>query len=344
MQDIIPPTRGTIRPAARTSPQRAYQNTRRPATRPYSPPQMQPSVAPISQVTSNPVPAQPQQFAPKAHAPLPNHAKTPHSAPSHKLPKALSRTTHKLYLVHRLNERQSHAGTPKHHLLPFKRITRRSLITGLVIALILLVTGYVSFDTWQTNNRAKQAFTKDVPTSEVSSTSADHKSSEGKDESPLPKNALAGYKVAPNLPRALYINKLNIAARVLPMGVNTDGSMQAPLGIYDAGWYSGSARPGETGAMVLNGHSSGPTHQGLLGRLDTLKEGDEIVLEKGDATRLRYKVVHSETIPLQDVDMNKVALPYGTAKNGLNIYTCTGTWLPEKQTFDHRVIVYAVET
>jgi len=270
----------------------------------------------------------------------------PASTPSgRQLPKALAHSAHKLHLLHRLHDRQqeSHAKPGARAAHALKRLNKRSLITGLVIALILITTGLISFDTWQTNNQAKQAFTTDTPATETSSTSADYKSNEGKDESPLPKSALADYKVAPNLPRALYIDKLNIAARILPMGVNDDGSMQAPLGIYDAGWYSGSARPGETGAIVLNGHSSGPTRQGLLGKLDTLKEGDEIVLEKGDATRLRYKVVHSETLPLEDVDMNKVSLPYGTARHGLNLYTCTGAWLPDKQTFDHRAIVYAVE-
>lgn len=202
----------------------------------------------------------------------------------------------------------------------------------------------MSFDTWQTNNLAKQAFANSASANGTTTPSpADRQSNEGKDEASLPADTLVNYKVAPNLPRALYINKLNVAARVLPMGVNNDGSMQAPLGIYDAGWYSGSVRPGETGAMVLNGHSSGPTREGLLGRLDTLTPGDEIVIEKGDKTQLKYKVAHTETVPLEAVDMNKVALPYGTSKSGLNIYTCTGKWLPAEQTFDHRVIIYAVE-
>jgi sortase (surface protein transpeptidase) len=270
------------------------------------------------------------------------------SHPRHRLPKTLSRTAYKLHLLHRLNEQQphkaKHATAPKHKVHTLKRFSKRSVLTGATIVLILAVTGFVSFDTWQTNNLAKQAFVKDTTaTDSTSSSSTDRQSNEGKDESPLPANVLANYRVASNLPRALYINKLDVAARVLPMGVNNDGSMQAPLGIYDAGWYSGSVQPGETGAMVLNGHSSGPTRQALLGNLDTLKLGDEIFIEKGDKSRLKYVVKHTETLPLEAVDMNKVMLPYGTAKSGLNIYTCTGKWLPAEQTFDHRVIVYAVE-
>lgn len=351
MQDILPPSRGRIRPIVRTNPQRAYPSTlRRPiASTPN------PLVAVAPQPPSNPNPApikhrQPQQQPPATHPSQPRLAKDPDPRPRHHLPRALSRTAYKLHLIHRLNERQQqshkikHATPKKRKATILKQLNKRSLLTSAAITLILVITGYVSFDTWQTNNLAKQAFAKEASASESPALSpADRQSSEGKDESSLPASTLADYRVAPNLPRALYINKLNVAARVLPMGVNKDSSMQAPLGIYDAGWYSGSVRPGETGAMVLNGHSSGPTRQGLLGRLDTLKQGDEIVIEKGDTSRLTYRVVHTETVPLEAVDMNKVALPYGTAKSGLNIYTCTGEWLPTKQTFDHRVIVYTVE-
>jgi LPXTG-site transpeptidase (sortase) family protein len=263
---------------------------------------------------------------------------------------ALGRTTHKIHLVDRLNARRqvAEAAPPAPSSIQkpplFAKIKTRSFMVGASIVVILAVTGYISFDTWRTNNLAKEAFASGAATTESPLLTADQRQkAEGKDESALPKNALTSYRVAPNLPRGIYIDKLNIAARVLPMGVNADGSMQAPLGIYDAGWYSGSVRPGETGAMVLNGHSSGPTRQGLFGRLDTLKVGDEVVLEKGDMVRLKYKVMLIETVPLAEVDMHKVSLPFGTAASGLNIYTCTGKWLPEKNTFDHRTIVYTAQ-
>jgi hypothetical protein len=47
-----------------------------------------------------------------------------------------------------------------------------------------------------------------------------------------------------------------------------------------------------------------------------------------------------ETVALDDVDMDKLLTPYGNAKEGLNLITCTGDWLPDKKTYDHRVLVY----
>lgn len=346
MQEILPPSRGRVRPVSRITPDRAPAVISRHSQRP-------PNVAVASPCQPYPVsaPETTQLHVKPLHERLLPKSTHLLQRISHRLVVALGRTTHKLHLVERLNARQQQARPvsaaapqPRQKVSSLRVGGKRPLFVGLVVAVIMLITGYVSYDTWRTNNLAKEAFVQTSPVDDISVlTTDDRQSAEGKDESPLPANVLNKYRVAPNLPRALYIDKLNIAARILPMGINTDGSMQAPLGIYDAGWYSGSVRPGETGAMVLNGHSSGPTRQGLFGRLDTLQVGDEISLEKGDMVKLKYKVMLIETVPLAEVDMHKVSLPHGTAASGLNIYTCTGKWLPEKNTFDHRVIVYTAQ-
>jgi len=168
---------------------------------------------------------------------------------------------------------------------------------------------------------------------------------EGKDTTPLPANTLASYHVAADNPRAIYINNINVAARLLPMGVNADDSMQAPVNIYDGGWYTKSSKPGQVGAMVIDGHASQTgTQYGLFGRLDTLKNGDIITIERGDGTRFNYIVVHTEIDAEKDVDMNKVLVPYGDATHGLTLITCTGDWTADGKTLDHRVLVFATLT
>ncbi len=163
---------------------------------------------------------------------------------------------------------------------------------------------------------------------------------EGSDKAPLPVDALNNYKVAASLPRALYISKINVAARILPMSVNPDDSVQAPLNINDSGWYNGSVKPGGVGAMFIDGHSSGATREGLFGSLDELAEGDTMQVEKGDGTRLTYKVVHTETVDRDAVDMHKMMLPYGNAPRGLNLMTCSGTWVDSDKTLTQRVLVF----
>ena len=226
-----------------------------------------------------------------------------------------------------------------------KRFALKRLSLGLVSGLILLATGYVGYDTWMTNSRVKAetvAVSSQVSRVNVSNGVDDTSAAEGADKKDLPAAALADYLVAPNLPRALYINNINVAARVLPMGVNSDGSMQAPININDSGWYTGSVKPGEVGAVFINGHSSGASRQGLFGKLDNLKQDDTLQIEKGNGEKLTYRVVHTEVVALEDVDMKKMLLPYGNALRGLNLMTCSGTWVKngDDRTLNERVLVF----
>ena len=154
------------------------------------------------------------------------------------------------------------------------------------------------------------------------------------------KPALDSYSVAPDDPRALYIDKLSIAARIMPMGVTDDNSVDAPRNIYDAGWYTGSARPDKAGAMFVDGHASGASRLGLFAYIDTLQAGDSVVVEKGDGQRIEYVVRAVETYAADAVDMDKVLKPYTKGAKGLNLMTCTGSWVPDEKTYDKRVVVY----
>ena len=163
---------------------------------------------------------------------------------------------------------------------------------------------------------------------------------EASDETPVVADTLSSYKVPADEPRILKIDALGINARVRSMGVNSIGAVQAPVNIYDSGWYSGSSKPGTYGAMFIDGHASGATRQGLFAYLDTLKTGNVVSIEKGDGEVLNYKVVHVETVSKDAVDMNKVLHTYGGASEGLNLMTCTGTWIASEKTYDNRVVVY----
>lgn len=178
------------------------------------------------------------------------------------------------------------------------------------------------------------------PMSSRSSSAAEDVALEGSDETPVVADTLSEYKVAADAPRILRIDSLNINAKVREMGVNSAGAIQAPINIHDSGWYAGSSKPGSYGAMFIDGHASGATRQGLFAYLDTLKDGNTVSVERGDGEVLTYKVVHVETVGKDAVDMNKALRVYGDAKEGLNLMTCTGTWIKTEKTYDKRTVVY----
>src|SRR5690606_8168404 len=84
----------------------------------------------------------------------------------------------------------------------------------LTASVFVLITSYVSIDAWMTNNRVKATETS-VMSSSVGSWSIED---EGKEETKPAQEQLDNYVVAPSLPRMLYVDKLGIAARILPMG------------------------------------------------------------------------------------------------------------------------------
>lgn len=212
-----------------------------------------------------------------------------------------------------------------------------------IIIIVLVVMGaastYIAYDIFNAQRKADMISAGKTDTALTPGTW--ESASQAPEENTPQADALSQYQVAADQPRALYIQKLGIAARIKPMDKTADGAIQTPKNIYDAGWYTSSAKPGEVGATFIDGHASGATRQGLMAYVDTLKDGDVIEVEKGNAEKIHYRVVHVETVPLDAVDMKKALAVYGDAEKGLNIMTCTGTWIPEKLTYDKRAIVYA---
>jgi LPXTG-site transpeptidase (sortase) family protein len=150
------------------------------------------------------------------------------------------------------------------------------------------------------------------------------------------------YTVPPSHPRELIIKKLGVDANVLPIGT-TEGVLDAPGSAWDAGWYDKSALPGQGGALLLDGHVNDALGSpGIFYSLTNLVKGDEMIIERGDGQKFTYAVTAVQDIPLEKVDMNKVAASAQAGKEGLNLITCGGLYDYQKKTYDHRIIVYAV--
>jgi len=232
------------------------------------------------------------------------------------------------------------AAKTKKTVTPRKRVAAKKkpqLLVRTAVVIVLAITGYVSVDTWLINRQVEQLAGGPAVAGVVSSNDV---AIEGTDDTPISSSVFASYNVAPDKPRYLRIDSLGVAARVLPMGVNSKGAIQAPVNVFDAGWYTGSATPGKVGASFIDGHAAGELREGLFGYLDTLKNGDQMSIEMGDGTTYRYRVVHMETVALAELNMRTALLPHGNTLRGLNLMTCIGTYLPDQNTYDLRLIVY----
>lgn len=151
------------------------------------------------------------------------------------------------------------------------------------------------------------------------------------------------YRVAPSLPRLLAIPSIGVKARVLQVGVDANNRLGTPKNIYDTAWYSASSKPGEMGAVLIDGHYSGPNTRGVFSKLERLRPGDTITLERGDGTTFTYTVAKIETKPENEIDMSQLLVSVDTNAPGLNLITCGGDYDVHSATFNERTVVYATQ-
>jgi len=152
------------------------------------------------------------------------------------------------------------------------------------------------------------------------------------------------YDVPGNRPKNLIIESLDITANILPMGILADGALDAPKSAWDVGWYNQSALPGSgQDALLIDGHVNDALNTpGVFYNIHTLAPDDTMQIERGDGTIYTYKVTQVEQKPIEQVDMAKMLRSVNPEVEGLNLITCGGEYDHERQTYQDRILVYAV--
>jgi LPXTG-site transpeptidase (sortase) family protein len=153
---------------------------------------------------------------------------------------------------------------------------------------------------------------------------------------------VTSYAVPPTDPKYINIPAIGVAkTRIIQLGLLSNGSIAVPDNIYDTGWYNGSAKPGQNGAMFIYGHVSSWTANGVFYNLKKLKPGDTITVIRGDNTSYTYQVMQTRVYAYNAVPMNIVLAPVDSSKPGLNLMTCTGQIIKGTSEFNQRLVVYA---
>ena len=154
------------------------------------------------------------------------------------------------------------------------------------------------------------------------------------------------YTVAPDRPRYLTIDALGIYnARVLAMGVDSNGALATPRNVFDVGWYESSGRPGMGGTLVIDGHNGGPHVYGVFKRLPDLQKGDIIRIERGDGVVFNYSVVENTEVLLSESDkyMSTAMKSPERGRESVTLISCTGEWSQQQNTYLSRQFVRAVQ-
>ncbi len=146
---------------------------------------------------------------------------------------------------------------------------------------------------------------------------------------------------APDIPRRIIIPSIQLDAPITPVELKRrKGAPAAQWGVPEgraAGWHNTSARLGEAGNLVLNGHHN--INGKVFARLKDLKPYDEIIIT-GDHLTATYLVTERKLLREQGqplaVRLQHAQFIAPTSDTRLTLVTC---WPPEDYTY--RLILVA---
>ena len=138
---------------------------------------------------------------------------------------------------------------------------------------------------------------------------------------------LAATRPAPAPPVRLRIDGIGVDAPVVL--VRGEDLPRKPI----AGWYFGTAYPGDAGNVVLLGHLNGDGE--IFADLDLLRPGDSVFVDTAKGT-VTYIVEGSQL-----VDRRAIELLGSTVEPTLTLMTCAGTWRDDIGGYDMRLVVQA---
>lgn len=142
-------------------------------------------------------------------------------------------------------------------------------------------------------------------------------------------------------PARLTIPSINVDAPVQNVGIDQRREVAVPDNIHFVGWFVDSKKPGELGHSIIDGHVNGASNTaGVFARLGSLQAGNEFTIERGDATKLTYKVIGVQEVA-HDEAANTLFSQEPGVKSQLSLITCSGTYSEQIKTFDKRTIVRA---
>ncbi|MFF5175017.1 class F sortase [Micromonospora sp. NPDC000089] len=146
-------------------------------------------------------------------------------------------------------------------------------------------------------------------------------------------------------PTTISIPRIGVAAEIMPLGTNADGTVQVPPldQAQKTGWYEPGVSPGEVGNAVIVGHvDSAKLGPAVFFRLGSLTRGDTITVDRADGS--------TATFTVDDVrSYAKTAFPselvYGpNDRPGLRVVTCGGDFDKTARSYVDNVVAFATMT
>ncbi|MGW0337249.1 sortase domain-containing protein [Streptomyces sp. NPDC003011] len=121
-------------------------------------------------------------------------------------------------------------------------------------------------------------------------------------------------------PVRITAKHIGLTAPVDAVGTAKDGSVALPADPDRAGWYTGSATPGERGNAILAAHLDSTSGPAAFYSLGALRKGDRITVEREDGRDAHFTVTAMHVYAKSSVPSETVYGP--TAHPQLTLLTC----------------------
>jgi hypothetical protein len=140
-------------------------------------------------------------------------------------------------------------------------------------------------------------------------------------------------------PAKILIPTIGVSARIIPLDLNADRTLQVPADFGVAGWFRGAAEPGEAGPAIVVGHVDSVSGPGAFYHLRALRKNDVITMVSKGGWTIRYTVTATLATPKSDFPTKMV---YGeTPKPTLRLITCDGAFNSSTGHYVDNYIVFA---
>jgi hypothetical protein len=139
-------------------------------------------------------------------------------------------------------------------------------------------------------------------------------------------------------PERVSIPSIGVDAKLVPVGLKPDGSMQVPqFGL--AAWYDRGPRPGEVGPAVIVAPVDSKKGPDVIYRLKELEPGDQVAVTYPGGLQATFSVDGREQIPKSELPVDRI---WGSTPGPtLRLITCGGDFDRASGHYRSNVIVYA---
>lgn len=139
------------------------------------------------------------------------------------------------------------------------------------------------------------------------------------------------------VPVRLEVRAIGVSTRVVRLGLTPDHTVEVP-DADDAGWFQPGPTPGARGSAVILGHVDSPRGPAVFARLQELRPGDRVSVERAGGSTASFVVERSVLYANADFPAARVYADRGGRR--LNLVTCGGSYDSSRGGYQSNLVVY----